>query len=433
MQICAGVQDGLSSCLEGMFFVKDKSRLSVVCQVHVVSRSLATFRIKAARQLDRGSNEVAAVEVTGSCSFLHNRPTIFLHPSRSERPVCLLPCRRILFPTSRMSALEIAALESEVKEYKLQLETVELSLQNDPDNSELQSLKEELEEVISLTASAIAELKPQPVPVAAAKPSVPLAKEKWSKENHPAYQAGYRKPEVDADDSTTSAQLAVNDTVSARWKSGDGGFYTARITSITGSSSDPVYIVTFKNYGNTETLKSKDVKPLFSDVKKRKADGISGSSTPVPPPSNPNVISAAASVDPTLAQQARREPGKVSDGSSRPAKIPRKVKANKELEAGKNSWQDFAAKGKTGKTGKKDSMFRTGTSANARGKARPCLFMDVLLTSAQLASLVAAMKCERIQQDRGTFTSRGTRMIEADAWPFNISATSIFCFERFVA
>jgi len=191
-------------------------------------------------------------------------------------------------------------------------------------------------------------------------------KEKWSKENHPAYQAGYRKPEAEPDESNAPAQFSVNDTVSARWKSGDGGFYTARITSITGSSSDPVYIVTFKNYGNSETLKGKDIKPLSTESKKRKADGMSGSSTPVPPPTNPNVISAAANVDPALAQQARREPSKVSDGPLRPAKIPRKVKANKELEAGKNKWQDFAAKGKAGKSGKKDSMFRTGESVNAR-------------------------------------------------------------------
>ena len=266
-----------------------------------------------------------------------------------------------------MSTADIAALEGEVKEYKLQLETVQLSLQNDPDNSELQSLKQELEEVISLTESAIAELKPTSVPEPTTKPSSPAVKEKWSKENHPAYQAGYRKPEVESEETSAPANFAVNDTVSARWKSGDGGFYTARITSITGSSSNPVYIVTFKNYGNTETLKAKDIKPLSIEARKRKADGMSGSSTPVPPPINPNVISAAASVDPALAQQVRREPSKVSDGPLRPAKIPRKVKANKELEAGKNKWQDFAAKGKAGKTAKKDSMFRTGESVNARG------------------------------------------------------------------
>ncbi|KAJ9614412.1 hypothetical protein H2200_002548 [Cladophialophora chaetospira] len=264
-----------------------------------------------------------------------------------------------------MSTAEISALEGEVKEYKLQLETVQLSLQNDPDNSELQGLKQELEDVISLTESAIAELRPQSVPAPSSKHLSQPVKEKWSKENHPAYQAGYRKPEAEPEESTAPAQFSVNDTVSARWKSGDGGFYTARITSITGSSSDPVYIVTFKNYGNSETLKAKDIKPLSTESRKRKADGTSGSTTPVPPPTNPNVISAAASVDPALAQQARREPSKVSDGPLRPAKIPRKVKANKELEAGKNKWQDFAAKTKAGKVGKKDMGF-TGSGHEMR-------------------------------------------------------------------
>lgn len=275
-----------------------------------------------------------------------------------------------------MNSTEIDTLESEVKEYKLQLETVQLSLQNDPDNSELQSLKAELEQVIVLTESSIAELRPSSVPAPSTlhnpshSSSTSQVKEKWSKENHPAYQAGYRKAEPEPEETNAPATFSVNDTVSARWKSGDGGFYTARITSITGSSSNPVYIVTFKNYGNTETLKAKDIKPLSSDTRKRKADGISGPSTPIPTPTNPNVISAAASVDPTLAHQARKEPSKVSDGPVRPAKIPRKVKANKELEAGKNKWQDFAAKAKGGRLGgKKDSMFRTGESVNARGKA----------------------------------------------------------------
>lgn len=264
-----------------------------------------------------------------------------------------------------MSGGEIAGLEKEVKEYKQQLETIQLGLQNDPDNGELQSLKQEIEEVITLTESAIAELKLASAP-APAKPSAPPVKEKWSKENHPAYQAGYKKPEAEPEESQNPTSFQVNDTVSAMWKSGDRGFYTARITSITGSKHDPVYIVKFQKYGNTETLKSKDIRPLSVEAKKRKADGISGSSIPLAPHPNPGIISAAASVDPTLAQQAKKEPSKVSDGPIRPAKIPRKVKANKELEAGKQSWQAFAAKGKGAKIAKKDSMFRTGESVNAR-------------------------------------------------------------------
>ena len=169
------------------------------------------------------------------------------------------------------------------------------------------------------------------------------------------------------EESQAPVTYAVNDTVSARWKSGDGAYYTAKITSITGSASKPVYIVTFKNYASTETLAAKDIKPLPTDTRKRKADGTPGTSAPSAPPSNPNVISAAANVDPALASQARREPSKVSDGPIRPAKVPRKVKANKELEAGKSKWQEFASKGKLGKVAKKDSMFRTPDGVNARG------------------------------------------------------------------
>ena len=129
--------------------------------------------------------------------------------------------------------------------------------------------------------------------------------------------------------------------------------------------------MTFKNYATTETLSVKDIKPMSADSKKRKADGMPGASSLPAPPSNPNVISAAANVDPALASQARQEPSKVSDGPPRPAKVPRKVKAGKELEAGKSKWQDFSTKGKMGKVAKKDSMFRTPDGVNARGMLVP--------------------------------------------------------------
>lgn len=245
-------------------------------------------------------------------------------------------------------------------------------MQADPDNTDLQNIKNDLEEVITLTSTAIAELKPASAPVPAKKPSPPLLKEKWSKENHPAYQAGYRKPVAPpspVEEPPAKTTFAVNDTVLARWMSGDKAFYPARITSITGSSSKPVYIVTFKNYATTETLSAQDIKPTAIDSKKRKADGTPGTpSTPSVPLNNTNVISAAADINPALASQAKKEPSKVSDGPTRPAKVPRKVKANKELEAGKNKWQEFATKGKgAAKFAKKDSMFRTPDGVNARG------------------------------------------------------------------
>ena len=334
---------------------------------------------------------------------------------------------------------EIAALEAEVKEYTLQvrnpcafvrrpatepdflfqLETVQLGLQADPDNTELQSLKTELEEVITLANGSIAQLRPAPALQPAKKPSPQPVKEKWSKENHPAYQAGYKPPPSQPEEPTAApVSFKVNDTVSARWKSGDGSFYPARITSITGSSSNPVYIVTFKSYATTETLREKDIRPLASDdSRKRKADasgpsGISSAApTPPPPSANPSVISAAANVDPELASQARKEPSKVSDGPPRPAKMPRKVKANKELEAGKAKWQDFATKGKMGKGGKKDSMFRTPDGVNARGSSFPTKqYPDLqVLTCPQSASQDPGSPCEKIPRDPGTSTNKTAR------------------------
>jgi survival-of-motor-neuron-related-splicing factor 30 len=128
-----------------------------------------------------------------------------------------------------------------------------------------------------------------------------------------------------------------------------------------------VYYVTFKSYGTTEALRTHDLKPMSHDSKKWKADG---STVAAPTPAPPNVISAAADINPALASAARKEPAKASDGA-KPSKVARKVKANKELEAGKSKWQTFTTKGKVGKASKKESMFRTGDSVTARGWSLP--------------------------------------------------------------
>ncbi|PBP25688.1 hypothetical protein BUE80_DR003420 [Diplocarpon rosae] len=259
---------------------------------------------------------------------------------------------------------EIAAFENEIREYKLQLETVQLGLQADPESADLLDLKTELEQVIALTEATIAELKPSSVPVVAPKKTQdPPAKEKWSRENHPAFKK--TNTATPAEDTDAPTSFKVNDTVLAKWHSGDKGFYPARITSITGSSTAPVYIVKFKSYDNTETLRAKDIKPIVNP-NKRKADGTPVVAALALPPVPSNVISAAADINPELAHQTKREPSKVSDGPVRPAKVPKKIKANKELEAGKSKWQDFAAKGKFGKAAKKESMFRTPEGVNGR-------------------------------------------------------------------
>jgi survival-of-motor-neuron-related-splicing factor 30 len=148
----------------------------------------------------------------------------------------------------------------------------------------------------------------------------------------------------------------------AKWVTGDKAFYAARILSITGSKADPIYTVRFKAYDQQETIRSHDIRAMASDSKKRKAETTPSTPT-ITTSSNSNTISAAANINPDL---VRKEPSKVSDGPARPAKVAKKIKATKELEAGKSKWQDFAAKGKFGKMTKKDSMFKTGEGVTAR-------------------------------------------------------------------
>jgi survival of motor neuron-related-splicing factor 30 len=280
--------------------------------------------------------------------------------------------------TSRDSAYRLDSPLSPLQSSDLfQLETVQSSLQTDPDNEELKALILEIEEAITTTESLIAELRPPSPPPEATKAQHPAEKPKWSVENHPAYQGGLRKPPGQPPAEDAPVTYKVNDMVLAKWVTGDKAFYPARITSITGSHANPVYYVTFKSYGTTEALRAPDLRPMSShDSKKRKADGSSALAAAAPtaaPAAPPNVISAAADINPALASAVRKEPAKVSDGPPKPPKIARKVKANKELEAGKSKWQSFSTKGKLGKGAKKESMFRTGDSVTARGWFAPLL------------------------------------------------------------
>lgn len=141
-------------------------------------------------------------------------------------------------------------------------------------------------------------------------------------------------------------------------------------------TTDPVYTVTFKGYGNTETKRKHEIRAFFDNSKKRKADGAPAAPAPSQqepaspkPAQGAGVIRAAPSVDTTLVQ--KREPSKVSDGPTRMAPEPKKLKGNKVLEKGKSNWQDFQKAGPkktsfgSAKLGK-DSQFRTPDLPNAR-------------------------------------------------------------------
>lgn len=296
-----------------------------------------------------------------------------------------------------------------------QLDIVLQSLNDDPESADLLGLKAELDEMIKMINDSIADVQPSraststssaskaaaPAPAAQAPPP-----EKWSRENHPAFKKQAQEEKERAEAAAREAELAaapvnyqVNDTVLAKWVSGDKGFYAARITSVTGSSTQPIYTVKFKSYDTVETLRAKDIRPVSN---KRKADGsistgvasaASGSGTTASPttttpltplsgsgavfPSvggsaggggggglstatnNGTVLTAAPSVYPQAEQQ-------LADGE-KPVKKFKKIKATKELEKGKNKWQEFNNKSKFGKAHKKDSMFRTPEGVHGRG------------------------------------------------------------------
>ena len=227
--------------------------------------------------------------------------------------------------------------------------------------------------MVSLLDESIAELKPNQAAKPPAKDPTPPPKDKWAREGHAPQPVGKPLAAAEDKDDTPAVAYQVNDTILAKWVSGDKGFYPARITSITGSSAAPIYIVKFKSYDTTETLRAKDIRPISN---KRKADGTpasassagvpsaSAGSAPASTLSSGVVASAAASVYPE--QQAKKDAElNAAEAAAKPPK-PKKIKGNKVLEAGKNKWQDFNTKSKFGKT-KKESMFRTPEGVHGRG------------------------------------------------------------------
>ncbi|EFX04660.1 hypothetical protein CMQ_1588 [Grosmannia clavigera kw1407] len=334
-----------------------------------------------------------------------------------------------------MSA-QLAQLEEDRSQYQEQLDLVLSSLRDDPDNAELHMLKEELQSALQIIIDSMADMKPK----SGTRPSGSTATGQQEQQQMVADQ---EDGETAAPTSSTSSSappavtFKVNETVLARWVTGDKSFYTARIMSVTGSKAAPMYTVKFKSYDTIETLRARDIRPVGtggsggggggsnsnsnSNGGKRKQDSVeSGSAAPSslslpppppppmassnplstslpPPPPPPTAAAAAATTTGTgtpppppfgrpvdrfssgmissaaaqLYPQALQEQGKTggADGSADgpPVKKFKKIKATKQLEAGKSKWQEFNSKSKVGKTmTKKDSMFRTPDGIHGR-------------------------------------------------------------------
>jgi survival-of-motor-neuron-related-splicing factor 30 len=282
----------------------------------------------------------------------------------------------------------LAALQAELAEAQENLdtciETIKLGIADEDTEAMKSQFEEEvasLKSQIAAQRNAAADTPPPPPPPAG--DSAP----KYDMSKHPKFRTA--SPDLSAATETADAprtDFKVGDSVMAKY-SADKQWYPATVVSKTGSSADPVYTVNFTGYNEKENKRKFEVRA--AENKKRKAEAapeIPGPPRPSSPVRNGNVISAAASIDTSLVPQ-KKEPSKVSDGPTRMAPAPKKLKGSKQLEKTKSSWNSWQANGpkKTGMGTKKlgkDSQFRTPDLPNAKGEfsSTMCRVCDCLLT-----------------------------------------------------
>lgn len=125
--------------------------------------------------------------------------------------------------------------KTDLETYQVQLSQVDAALQADPDNEELAALRGELQELINLTQTALAQAEE------ASTPKAESSRKTYS--------------------FTPTATWSAGDECMAKY-SADGSWYPARITSVGGSEQNRVYTVVFKGYNSTEQAKPSDLKPL---------------------------------------------------------------------------------------------------------------------------------------------------------------------------
>jgi survival-of-motor-neuron-related-splicing factor 30 len=245
--------------------------------------------------------------------------------------------------------------KEDLRNFQLQLEQVNDGLTVAPDDEELLTLKEELGDLIALLKEQLAveeaEQAAKQQKWQQRKPIIPHTASpvhnSASDDNNNNNDTPEPVPE------TKNKQFVAGDVVSAKWASGDGGFYPAKITSVTGSSAAPYYTVQFLKYDETyETLPHYHLRALAED-KKRKVTQA-GFDKPPPP----------KKIDPK-AREAAEE------------KKLRRLREKQEMEKQQKSWQNFATKGpkkRSGTIGKSvpigtNSMFKTPEGLDGRGNS----------------------------------------------------------------
>jgi survival of motor neuron-related-splicing factor 30 len=214
--------------------------------------------------------------------------------------------------------------KADLETYQVQLAQVEIALSKNPDDAELSSLRSELQELIDLTQTALAQ----------------------------AEAASSSKAESSRKAATTapSKTWSAGDECLAKY-SGDGGWYPARITSLGGSADNRVYSIVFKGYNTTELVKSAEIKALPANY-----------AATAPSSSNKRKL--------TKAEEEEREKKKKKNEK----KLEVKAAKAKEQNNKQATWQKFAKKSEkkgvhiAGTAG--TSIFKTPDNPLGRGECR---------------------------------------------------------------
>lgn len=246
---------------------------------------------------------------------------------------------------------------AELDEYKAQLAEVQQSLQDDPDNAELQTLQSELKDLIQLTESYAKEASGHDSAAGAPDDHTPRHEPRRPKRDAPANDDDVGNDGGDAKASAPQDKpFVAGDAVLARWSGGDGRMYPAKVASVTGSKDAPMVTVKFIGYSATETLPARQ-------VRRNNAPGLFAAAAPRP--AQPAV---SASRTPALSTEQLRERAM----SAKKQKKVEKYEEKRRLLQSQQSWKKFANKGvKLGGAGGRvkigeHSIFRTPEGVNGR-------------------------------------------------------------------
>lgn len=257
---------------------------------------------------------------------------------------------------------------SELDEYRTQLQSVEVELRETPEDETLLALKEELTELIEMLEAegdeaeggALDEppvqLQSQPQP----QPQLETKNDKTSinHEQETKQKSSETLLSTPTPISGDKGLFKVGDQVLARWVSGDKQFYPAKVTAVTGSNANPMYMVKFPSKdGTVDTVRAEGVK-RYNVPSSHAPQSRSGSETSRNKPSFSPSAAAAASNNPQQSSTNNSNVNGYNKGNKQPSKASI-------LDESKNKWKQFQSRGSKSKRIGESSKVTKSSSANS--------------------------------------------------------------------